>query len=103
MKFAHCQQYIQTCDIVIVVIYVTDNRSKSLKKTARPLLSMTPHIYIQPETDYDLPSSYEPVNIQIKYGACCITSPKRLGITGMSLEPNKERQNRSKFVFDLLI
>ena len=43
------------------VIYVTEYRSKSLKKTARPLLSMTPHIYIRPETDYDLPTSCEPV------------------------------------------
>ena len=42
---------------------MTDNRSKSLKKTARPLLAMTPHIYIRPETDYDLPTSCEPVNI----------------------------------------
>ena len=43
------------------VIYVTEYRSKSLKKTARPLLSMTSHIYIRPETDYDLPTSCEPV------------------------------------------
>ena len=85
------------------VIYVTDNRSKSLKKTARPLLSMTPHIYIRPETDYDLPSSCEPANIQIKYGACYLTTPNRLGIAGMTLEPNKERQNSWKIVFDLLI
>ena len=66
---------------------------------------MTPHIYIRPQTDYDLPSSCEPVNIQIKYGACCLTTPKRLDIHQMSLEPDKERQDTSswKFVFDLLI
>ena len=75
------------------VIYVTDNRSKSLKKTARPLLSMTPHICIRPETDYDLPTSCEPVNIKIKYGACYLTTPNWLGIAEMTLEPNKERQN----------
>ena len=85
------------------VIYVTDNRSKSLKKTARPLLSMTPHIYIRPETDYDLPTSCEPINIQIKYGACYLTTPNRLGIAGMTLELNTERQNSWKIVFDLLI
>ena len=63
---------------------------------------MTPHIYIRPETDYDLLSS-PLVNIQIKYGAYCLTTPRRLGITRMSLEPNKERQNSWKIVFDLLI
>ena len=63
---------------------------------------MTPHIYIRPETDYDLPSS-PLVNNQIKYGACCLTTARRLAITRMSLEPNKERQNSWKIVFDLLI
>ena len=79
---------------VILVIYVTDNRSRSLLGTCttKPLLSMTPHIYIRPETDYDLPSS-PLVNNQIKYGACCLTTARRLAITRMSLEPNKERQN----------
>ena len=67
--------------------------SASLLSTTRPLLSMTPHICIQSQTDYDLPLSCEPVNIQIKYNACCQTTPKGLGITRMSLEPNKERQN----------
>ena len=43
------------------------------------------------------------VNIQIKYGACNLTSQNRLGIAGMTLEPNKERQNSWKNVFDLLI
>ena len=38
-------------------------------------------------------TSCEPVNIQIKYGACYLTTPNRLGIAGMTLEPNKERQN----------
>ena len=60
---------------------------------------MTPHIYIRPETDYDLPSS-PLVNIQIKYGACCLTTARRLAITHMSF---KERQNSWKIVFDLLI
>ena len=63
---------------------------------------MTPHIYIRPETDYDLPSS-PLVNNQIKYGTCCLTTARRLAITRMSLEPNKERQNSWKIVFDLLI
>ena len=43
------------------------------------------------------------VNIQIKYGACNLTTPNRLGIAGMTLELNKERQNSWKIVFDLLI
>ena len=32
-----------------------------------------------------------------------VTTPNRLGIAGMTLEPNKERQNSWKIVFDLLI